>query len=305
MAAEPVPPTFERYDAEEIATPAGSPGKNGVLELTLAPDSNGVTRPVREYVEVPFHLTRRLSHDPEPGLCTLCVQTPTGGVAQGDRHHTRIEAKNGTKAHVTAQSATKVQSMDANYAALSVDLEIESGAYLEYLPEPMILHEDTRCLQTTEVTLHDGGTFLFSDIVVPGRLARGERFAYDRYRSRFRVTDSTGRPVLQDCLDLAPNERSPETPGVFGAYAVVGSFYALEIEDCKELSDRIHHRLTDATGPAGNPTAHAGVTHAPDDRGVIVRVLGDRRAPVTGVIREAWAATRTACLGTALPEVRP
>jgi urease accessory protein len=187
--------------------------------------------------------------------------------------------------------------MDANYAALSVGLGIESGAYLEYLPEPLILHEDARCLQTTEVTLHEGGTLLFSDVVVPGRLARGERFAYDRYRSRLRVNDSDGTPVLQDSLDLVPDERSPESPGVLSENAVVGSFYALGIEDCEGLSDRIHERLTDAT-------AHAGVTLAPDNRGVVVRVLGDRRAPVTNAIHEAWAATRKVCLGTSLPEAR-
>lgn len=253
MAVGSVPPKFEDYAAEKIATPAGSPGKNGVLEATLAPDSDGVTRPIREYVEVPFHLTRGLYYDPEPGLCTLCTQTPTGGVAQGDRHRTRIEAQPGAKAHVTEQSATKVQSMDANYAALSIELEIEAGAYFEYLPKPVILHEGARCLQTTEVTLHEGGTLLFSDVVVPGRLARGERFAYDRYRSRLRVNNSTGRPALQDSLDLAPDERSPAAPGVLGEYAVVGSFYALGIEDCEGLSDRIHDRLADAP-------AHAGVT---------------------------------------------
>lgn len=300
MAAESVPAAFEGYAAEETTTPAGSSGKDGVLELTLAPDAEGASRATYEYVEVPFHLTRGLYHDPEPGLVTLCVQTPTGGVAQGDRHRTRIEAKPGTKAHITAQSATKVQSMKRNYAAISVDLEIEEGAYLEYLPEPLILHEGTRCLQTADVTLHEGGTLLFSDVVVPGRLARGERFAYDRYRSRLRVDSPDGTPLLQDSLDLAPDERSPESPGMLGEFAVVGSLYALGIEDTETITDRIHDRIDD-----DQSAVHAGVTRSPDDRGVIVRALGDQRAPVTDALREAWAAVRTARLGSAIPEVRP
>lgn len=297
MAAESVPAAFEGYAAEELPTPAGSPGKDGILEVTLAPDSTGVSRAIREYVEVPFHLTRGLYHDPEPGLVTLCAQTPTGGVAQGDRHRTRIEAKPGAKAHVTAQSATKVQSMERNYAGLSVDLEVEDGAYLEYLPEPLILHEGARCLQTAEVTLHEGGTLLFSDLVVPGRLARGERFAYDRYRSRLRVDSPDGTPLLYDSLDLAPDERSPESPGVLGEFAVVGSFYALGIEDAESVTDAIHDRCSGE--------AHAGVTTAPDDRGVVVRALGDRRVPVAGALREAWAAVREAHLGSTIPEARP
>lgn len=297
MAAEPVPAAFEAYAAEETATPAGSTGKDGVLEATLAPDAEGVTRSIKEYVEVPFHLTRGLYHDPEPGLVTLCAQTPTGGVAQGDRHRTRIEAKSGAKAHLTAQSATKVQSMERNYAALSVDLDVERGAYLEYLPEPLILHEGSRCLQTTEVTLHEGGMLLFSDVVVPGRLARGERFAYDRYRSRLRVDSPDGTPLLCDTLDLASGERSSESPGVLGEFAVVGSFYALGIEEPESITDRIHDRFSGG--------AHAGVTTAPDDRGVVVRALGERRAPVTDALRGAWAAVREASLGSAVPEVRP
>lgn len=297
MGAESVPAAFEGYAAEETATPAGSTGKDGVLEVTLAPDSQGVTHATREYVEVPSHLTRGLYHDPEPGLVTLCAQTPTGGVAQGDRHRIRIEAKPGAKAHITAQSATKIQSMERNYAGLSVDLDVGEGAYLEYLPEPLILHEGSRCLQTAEATLHEGGTLLFSDVVVPGRLARGERFAYDRYRSRLRIDSPDGTPLLCDSLDLAPAERSPESPGVLGEFAVVGTLYALGIEGPGAIADRIHDRL------AGE--VHAGVTTAPDDRGVIVRVLGERRAPVTDSLRGARAAVREACLGSAVPEVRP
>lgn len=297
MATESVPTAFEGYAAETLATPAGSPGKNGVLEATLASDAEGTTRAIREYVEVPFHLTRGLYHDPEPGLVTLCAQTPTGGVAQGDRHRTRIEAKSGAKAHVTAQSATKVQSMDRNYAALSVDLEVEGGAYLEYLPEPLILHEGARCLQTADVTLHEGGTLLFSDVVVPGRLARGERFAYDRYRSRLCVDAPDGTPLLRDDIDLAPDERSPESPGVLGEHAVVGSLYALGIDGTESLTDTIHDGF--------DGEAHAGVTLAPDDQGVIVRALADRRAPVTDALRGAWAAVRETCLGSPVPEARP
>lgn len=297
MAVESVPSAFEGYAAEETTTPAGSPGKDGVLEATLAPDSSGVTRAIREYVEVPFHLTRGLYHDPEPGLVTLCAQTPTGGVAQGDRHRTRIEAREGTKAHVTGQSATKVQSMNRNYAGISVDLEIEPDAYLEYLPEPLILHEGTRCLQTTDVTLHEGGTLLFSDIVVPGRLARGERFAYDRYRSRLHIDAPNGTPLLRDDIDLAPDDRSPESPGVLGEFAVVGTFYALGIDEPEPLTDAIHEGF--------DGEVHAGVTLAPDDRGVIVRALADRRAPVTDALRGAWAAVREAHLGSEIPEARP
>lgn len=295
--AESVPAAFEGYADEGLATPAGSPGKDGVLEATLAPDADGVTRATKEYVEVPFHLTRGLYHDTEPGLVTLCAQTPTGGVAQGDRHHTRVETRAGAKAHITGQSATKVQSMERNYAAISVDLAVEEGAYLEYLPKPLILHEGARCLQTTDVTLHEGGTLLLSDVVVPGRLARGERFAYDRYHSRLRVDAPNGTSLLYDTLDLAPGERSPESPGTLGEYAVVGTLYALGITDPGTVADSIHDRF--------NGEAHAGVTRAPDDQGVIVRALADRRAPVTDALRGAWATVREAELGSAIPEARP
>lgn len=299
MAAESLPSAFEDYAAEELPTPAASPGKDGRLELTFAPDSSGMTRSTHEYVEVPFHLTRGLYHDPEPGLVTRCVQTPTGGVAQGDRHRTEIVAKPGSKGHVTGQSATKVQSMDRNYAGISVDLAVEEGAYLEYLPEPLILHQGARCLQTADVTLHEGGTLLFSDIVVPGRLARGERFAYDRYRSRLRVDAPDGTPLLRDDVDLAPDDRSPESPGVLGEFAVVGTLYALGIDEPEPLTDAIHDRL------AGEVPGHAGVTLAPDNRGVIVRALADRRAPVTDALRGAWAAVREAHLESEIPEARP
>jgi hypothetical protein len=114
-----VPESFRRYGEESLPqAPAFGPGKDGVLEATLAREPGGETRLLSEYVKVPYHLTGTLDNDPAPGMTTLCVQEPTGGVAQGDRHVLDIDAGERARGHVTTQSATKVHSMRANYAHL-------------------------------------------------------------------------------------------------------------------------------------------------------------------------------------------
>jgi urease accessory protein len=192
MAADAPHPAFEGYATEPVPQAAvGAPGKDGVLELTFAPTEGG-TKLVHDYATVPFHISGTLGHDPHPAADTVFVQSPTGGVAQGDRHAVEITAGRDAVAHVSTQSSTKVQTMTCNYAAADTTLSIGTGGHLDYVPEPTILHADSRYSQELTVDLDPGATAVVSDVVVPGRLARGERFDFERYLSRVRANGLTG-----------------------------------------------------------------------------------------------------------------
>lgn len=294
-----IPTSFERYGEEPLPqAPAFGPGKDGVFEATLARRPGGETRLLRDYAKVPYHLTGTLDSDPAPGLTTLCLQEPTGGVAQGDRHRIDITAKERGRAHVTTQSATKVHSMHSNYAHLDGTLRADADAHLEYLPGPTIVNENARCLQTLSVEVDPTAAVILSDVLVPDGLSGQEPFGFDHYHSRLEAR-CEGRLICSDAVDLRPAERDPRDAATVAESEVVGSLYVLAPSECAdELSDSVHDRL-ESFGET-----HAGVSALPYDSGIVVRVLGRRSADVTGTMAAAWDEARRTLLGVGAPADR-
>jgi urease accessory protein len=292
-----VPPAFREYGEQHLPqSPAFGHGKNGIAELVVARDGDNPTRLLSDFVKVPYHLTGTLDSDPAPGLTTICLQDPTGAVTQGDRHTLSVEARRGSLAHVTNQSATKVQSMKASYAHLDATLVAESGAYLEYIPGPTILNENARCLQTTSVEMADDATVIVGDVFVPNGLSDHEPFSFDHFHSRLEasVDDSL---VCADAVDLRPDERDPRDPATVGEFGVIGTLYVLapSSEALDDLADAIHDRVAEM------PDVHGGTSLLRDDAGLTVRVLGDRSTDVTAAVDAAWDESRQALLGVGAP----
>jgi urease accessory protein len=273
----------------------GSVGKEGELSLSFAADSDGRTRLVKDFATVPFHLPGGLTHDEAvPDLATVYVQSPTGGIAQGDRHEIDVTVGADASAHVTTQSAEKVLRMERNCARTDVQLTVEDGGYLEYLPEPTILYPDARYRQETTLTVAPDATAVVGDIVVPGRLARGEAFDFDRLYSRLTVEGTDGL-LVQDTTDLHPAARDPRRAGVLGDHRVLATLYVIGEP---ELSDRLHERVAAVEGVRG------GATVLPNEAGVLVRAMGDLPGTVSNALDAAWDETRRAVLGAGIPHRR-
>jgi urease accessory protein len=294
-ARHTVPPAFREYGTQQLEqSPAFGHGKHGVADLVVARDGDNPTRLISDLVKVPYHLTGTLDSDPADGLTTICLQDPTGAVTQGDRQSLSVDARSDARAHVTTQSATKIQSMTASYAHLDATLVAESGAHLEYIPGQTILNEDARCLQTTTVDLADDATVIVGDIVVPDGLTDHDPFSFEHYHSRVeaRVEETL---VCADAVDLRPDERDPRDPATVGDYGVVGTLYVFAPSaDTDELADRLHDRLADHD-------VAAGASVLKDDAGVTVRVLADRSTDVTAAVKAAWDEAREALLGVGAP----
>ena len=285
MAAEAPHPDFEAYAAESVPQAAvGSPSKDGVLELSFQAAESGTVL-ARDYATSPFHVSGTLDHDPHPDATTVFVQSPTGGVAQGDRHDVDVAVGPDAVAHVSTQSSTKVQSMNANYAAADTALSVESGAHLDYVPEPTILHEDARYCAETTLDVAADATAVLTDIVVPGRLARGEAFDFERYGSRVRAQGPEGL-LFEDATHLVPADYDASAPGVLGEFDVHGTLFAVAPgADAGALSDALHDAVADCE-------ARAGATELPNGAGAVVRALGGSAEPTQAALHAAWDCAR-------------
>lgn len=271
---------------------------DGLLELRLA-RAGGRTYVAGRRQRFPLRFTVPLYLDPHaPGLAYLYAQNPTGGVFAGDRLVTAVTAEAGAQAHLTTQSATKVYRMETGEARQQLTVRLAEGSYVENLPDQLIPQAGSVLHQRTDVDVGRDAVYLGTELLAPGRIARDERFAYDRLTTRTEVTRA-GEPLCVDAMELAPRRRDPRTPGVLGDGGYLASLLAVAPEsDVDALAERLERLL------AGDATVTGAAGVLPGGAGAYARLV----APVGGAARAALArlvsAAREMTLGHPLPEVR-
>lgn len=199
-------------------------GRHGELKLAFK-QRNGKTVLAESFFRVPLQVMKP-RYDASGCACVYLL-SPTGGVVQGDNY--KVEVGLGANAHaiLTTQAATKVYAMPTRGAAQSMRVQVGKGAIFEYLPDPTILFRDTNFSQGIAFSLEPGAKVVLQEIVMPGRLARGERLAFTRYQSRVEVSDSDGL-LLYDACRLQPNQQPYLTKlGVLEDYTCWGSWYLI------------------------------------------------------------------------------
>ena len=226
----------------------------------------------------------------DPTMAFVYVQNPTGAVFGGDRLTTRIAVDPGGHVHLTTPSATKIMRMEGSEAKQTLEVDVGTGAYVEYLPELLIPQAGSRYEQDIVVTLGDGASFIGVESVAPGRLASGEAFAYERLRLSL-VVRTGQRDICVDTLDLEPARRSPASHGLLGQYRYVGSIVAA----ARGHPGGLVTALDEAMSPIPNVLAAAG--DLPSDAGAYARVLAFSPGDLRRALHAGWEAARLLLTG--------
>lgn len=113
----------------------------------------------------PFVLTRTFALDSAPShMLTVILQTSSGAIQAEDRLRQRLHVRADAAAHVTTQGASAVhRAIPGRASSETIALQIEDGAYLEYLPDPRILFPDAALEQTIDIHCAIGGVALVAD----------------------------------------------------------------------------------------------------------------------------------------------
>jgi len=293
-----VPAEVLRHAGRPDTLGVGSPGKVGLLELGFE-QLGGRTELVTHYQKSPLQIMRPLYIDPaRPDLAVTYLMSTGGGIVQADRLRTDLRFGAGTAAHVTTQAATKVHRMDADYAAQQLLLTADRDSYAEYLPDATIPYAGSRFYQRTLVTVAESATVLLGETLAGGRLARGERNAYQVFASDLEWRRPDGRLLALDTVRLEPGAHGVDGPAVLAGHGLMSSFYAVTpLAPATEVADALHAAL-DGSGLA------FGVSVLPYEAGAWLRILGDDSPAVTAAVRRAWDAVRRLLLGVPPPPLR-
>jgi urease accessory protein len=171
------------------------PGQ-GELELTRV---NGRTAVTRAMASSPLRL---LTPHGRGTSARVFSSTFGGGLVAGDGIALHVRAGAGTACVLGTQASTKVYRSPAGIASSQrLTLIAEEGATCVVAPDPVTCFAGAVYEQRQEFDLHPGASLLLIDWLTSGRLARGERWAFDRYRTRTDVTVG-GRNVFRDALRL-------------------------------------------------------------------------------------------------------
>jgi urease accessory protein len=144
-----------------------------------------------------------------------------GGLVDGDALALAVEVDRGASALVGTQASTKVYRSPRG-TTQSLSARVARDAMLALVPDPVSCFAGARYAQSIDVELEDDrATLVLVDAFTCGRAARGERWAFDRYGSRTRVTRA-GRLLVLEAVLLDPAHGDLTTRmGSFEAFATV------------------------------------------------------------------------------------
>jgi urease accessory protein len=297
-----IPPEVQVYGSKLDQLGIGRPGKLGGLILGLERDEqNGKTSVKEQYSRVPLYTQRALYlEEALPSMAYLYIISPSGGILQGDRYRMDITLRNNALAHITTQGATRVYRMEKNFATQIVNIDVGEDCYFEYIPDQIIPYVDSRFYQIANIKVHDNATMLYSEIMTPGRVARGELFNYDICYMKAIGKNQKDDLRFVDVAILEPKKRSMKAFGVMENYDTVGSMYVLTPRKyVQELNAEINSALS---GFSAN--LYAGATILPNDSGVIVRMLGDTFSTLRNAVFEVVRTTRKKILNAPFSGIR-
>ena len=176
-----IPSEFLKYNKEITQLEVGKTGKVGILKLKLENDSKkNKTVVTEQYSKVPLYVQKALYYDESiSNMAHLFIMSPSGGVLQGDRYRMDISLANNAVSHITTQGATRIYKMDSNYATQLININVGKDSYLEFIPDQIIPYQNSRYYQKVLLDVDPSASLIYSEIIVPGRVAMGELFSYD------------------------------------------------------------------------------------------------------------------------------
>jgi urease accessory protein len=291
-------PELAAFQDEPLQMKSGTVGKTGFLRLGFEHSGNHT---ILANVErrAPYLVQRALYCDQEmPDLACVFLITTTGCLVQGDRLALDVILGPRAHAHLTTQSATKIHTMDANYAAQTQTIMLADEAYLEFLPDPVIPHRHARFASDTRISIAPTATILFSEIIQPGRKHHrpDECFGTTVLSISTAAARPDGRTLFTEKLVIEPQRYPMRQTGVMDSFDVFGNVILCTPKD---KTDRIYERVAaDVDLVRG---VAFGACRLPNDAGLIYKVLGRETAQVKSKVREFWGIARKEVIGADLP----
>ncbi len=268
---------------------------HGTLNLIFRKRQNGKTFLASQHYRLPLQVLTPFYSDND-GTAFVYLLNPSGGILQGDVLETDVIVEAEARGFITTPSANKFYKMDEGHATLTNRIRVEKDAVLEYMPEYNIPFAQSSVSQQTEFDLDLGATLLAFDMIVPGRIEKGELFQYDRYTSKISIRVD-GHLLAHEVAKILPKEKDPQGIGVLEGHIIYGTAFLYQQNLDPELKASLGEIFLN------QPEVTGGVTFLNESLAV-VKFLGNHIHDCQGLIQEIWRVARMSMLGKDVVRMR-
>lgn len=269
------------------------------LSLELGCDASGKTVVQSRYMAYPLSVSplfRREADGVDPARdrrAYLYRMNTSPGLLAGDTLKMSVKLTEGSSLYLMDQAATKVHQMPGGGAAspnatVAYDIVLDDQATLEFLPEPLILFADSALRQTTQITLHPSSGLSWGEIILPGRLARGERYQFRECFSRIQLKSSDdGSIFFVDAMKLLGKENRFVRSDLFAGESILGTLIlVLPAESAATENTAMLARQIESIA-LNRDAIELASSVLPGGRGVFVRAIASTTRDLQSCFRSA------------------
>lgn len=163
--------------------------------------TDGRTQVRQSYATSPLKLLNPRNHG---SAAWVFSSTYGGGLVGGDAVNLQVTLERGARAYLSTQASTKVFRSSVG-ASQTLHASVGEDALLVVAPDPVVCFAASTYCQEQHFALDRGAGLVAIDWLSSGRLASGERWAFESYRSRMTIGRS-GRRLFYDSLRLATED---------------------------------------------------------------------------------------------------
>jgi urease accessory protein len=192
--------------------------------------------------------------------------------------------------------------MEKNYASQTININVDEESYFEYVPDQIIPFRNSRFYQEVLLNVHDNATMIYSEVIVPGRVASGEAFNYDICFIKTVGRNQLGKTRFIDTVKLEPRTENLRAKGNLGKLHVVGTIYIVTKEGY--INDLNHEIDQNIRLLEGKRKLSCGSSILPGRQGIIIRILGNSAEDMKKMIFEVIGITRKQIVGASFSGIR-
>ena len=258
-----------------------TPSWHAELELGYARFGDS-TRPVMCRHQGPLRVQKHLYAE-GPQVCQHIIVHPPGGIAGGDRLDICANVGKDAWAQLTSPGAAKWYRA-ASPAYQQLELRVEAGATLEWLPQETIVFSAAQAELTTHIELQGDARLCYWDMVALGRPASGERFDLGHFQSHLDIRRD-GQWLWHERQRIMGGDGLLDSPigldgkPVFATLLMTGEASSELLEVCRNLQNPVRGNLTQLPGL------------------LVARCLADEALHARAWLIELWTLLRPALLG--------
>ena len=189
--------------------------------------------------------------------------------------------------------------MNSNYATQLININVDKDCYLEFIPDQIIPYKNSKYYQKVLLNVDPSASLIYSEIIVPGRVAMGELFSYDICYLRTIGNDTKHTAKFIDNCILDPKNQKLNSLGIFGNHTVVASVYILAPKKfVNVLNQKINIMLKN------NAEIYGGSSILPNECGLLIRLLCNSSEITKTEIYNIARIARKEILGVSFTEIR-